>query len=198
MKNIGFDSLKMEAVINRIVNEYYYRNLTSESIKLSRGILHKLCYMVDFKFYSLYDRSMTGETYVHSRNGPVPIHFNTTVDNLITDRRLVLDKDDYSPLLTLDYTPPVRKKMLPDDCQENYDPILDAIAYHRLPDITPDEASVIKEVVSAHIGKTARELEPIVKTDPPWVLSSEGQALDYELVFYRKNVQLEMIDEEED
>lgn len=178
-----YNSLMMESVINRISQLYERRVPTN----LSCGILHKLCYMVDFEYYRRYERFLTGETYVRTRNGPVPIHFNKAVDELITDGRLHEGRgDELMPSSGLcknrmyAEAPPTRNMNTLDDEWAG-------IAYHILPELPEGADEIIQRVVDEHIGKTARELEPVVKADPPYMMASEAQAIDYELVFYRND-----------
>lgn len=187
--------LKLEAVLNAISVECYYNRDTRPS-RLTRGVFHKLCYLVDFEFYRLYGKSMSGETYVHTRNGPVPIHFNRAINELITDGKLIADENDsFSSTFKDDYfaykgrTVSSYSELLE---EPEYDSELEDIAYHKIPKLTDEEKGVIRLIVRKYGNMTARELEPIVKNDPAWILSSEGQAMDYRLVFYRKDVQNEI------
>lgn len=182
-----YDPLKQEAVLNTISDEYHKPRLLLKNASLTRGVFHKLCYLVDFEYYRRYERSMTGEIYVHTRNGPVPIHFNKAVDNLITDGRILIgDGDSFiSHLISDDELISFVKHRRPVMNDVPYDERLREIAYHILPELRKDEIDVIRDVVSKYRGMTAKEMEPIVKKDPPWMLSSEGQEIDYELVFYR-------------
>ena len=183
----GYDSLKQEAVLKAISDEYYKPRLFLENASLTRGVFHKLCYLVDFEYYRRYERSMTEEMYVHTRNGPVPIHFNKAIDNLITDGRISIGVGDsfVSHLIGDDEHISFIKHRRPVMNDVPYDERLREIAYHILPELRKDEIDVIRDVVSKYRGMTAKKMEPIVKNDPPWMLSSEGQEIDYEFVFYR-------------
>lgn len=186
----SYNPLKQEAVLKAISDEYHQPRTIVKSASLTRGVFHKLCYLVDFEYYRRYERSMTGEIYVHTRNGPVPIHFNKVVNNLITDGRMSIgDGDTFnSPLTEFDgfSSSAKQRKLVMVDIP--YDEGLREIAYHILPELRKDELDVIRKIVSEYRDMTAREMEPIVRQDPPWRLSSEGQEIDYELVFYRNNV----------
>ncbi len=195
------DPLKLEAVLNSISIEYTRQKEIARPHGLTRGVFHKLCYLIDFEFYRLYGRSMSGETYVHTRNGPIPIHFNRTINELITDRRLETSDDSFSSMVLNERTFIKVKAKTVDDrlsLESEYDPELEDIAYHNIPELTDEENDVIRMIVRKYGNMTARELEPIVKSDPAWILSSEGQAMDYRLVFYRKDVQDEIAKEQGD
>lgn len=193
---MDYNSLKQESVLKAIVDEHATYPSELRKPVLSRGILHKLCYLVDFGYYELYGTSMTGETYVHTRNGPVPIHFNKSVDNLITDGWISPNEDDsfVSNIIWNDRYEPYHHRKV-DDSETRYDGLED-IAYHPLTELLPGEVEVIRHVVRRYGAFTARQLEPIVKDDPPWEASSEGQALDYELVFYRESAQKRISEEQ--
>ena len=196
MIEMDYNSLRQESVLKTIVDEHAIYLYEQRKTTLNRGILHKLCYLVDFGYYELYGTSMTGETYVHTRNGPVPIHFKKSMDNLITDGWISMNENDsfVSNIIWNTRCGPHRHRRV-DDSEAHYDD-LEAIAYHPLPELSPEEIDVIKHVVRRYGAFTARQLEPIVKDDPPWEATSEGQALDYELVFYRESAQKRISEEQ--
>ena len=63
------------------------------------------------------------------------------------------------------------------------------LAHHILPRPTSYERAVIAEIASRYAGTDLNTLEVAVKRDPAWKLSSEGQLMDYEYVFYREDEQ---------
>ena len=193
---MDYDSLKQESVLKSIVEEHAVYPCEMRKPVLSRGILHKLCYLVDFGYYELYGTPMTGETYVHTRNGPVPIHFNRSVNNLITDGWISpIEGDSFVSNIVWNARCRAYRNRVVDDSETRYDDLED-IAYHPLPELSPEEVDFIRHVVRRYGAFTARQLEPIVKDDPPWESSSEGQALDYELVFYRESAQKRISEEQ--
>ena len=45
--------------------------------------LFKLLYFSDFDNYEIYEKSISGETYIRKRMRPVPSHFTSAIDELI-------------------------------------------------------------------------------------------------------------------
>lgn len=181
-----FNSLRMEMMIQEIVLRYHQCRHPGE---LTHDTLHKLCYMVDSTFYQRYEISMTGESYVHTQKGPVPIHFDDSLDELITDDRVsVNDKGVITPCDAHDSMRCANREHpeTPDvtnNCKFRH------LIRHILPRPTSYEREVIAEIVSKYARMDLRRLETAVKQDPAWKLSSEGQLMDYEYVFYREDEQ---------
>ena len=183
----------MEMMIREIVSGYYQ---CEHPIYLTRDTLHKLCYLVDSTFYQRYEISMTGESYVHTSNGPVPIHFDDSLDELITDDRVSVNDD--GTIVPCEVSETASVSMMeccapPIYSDENG---FGHLAYHVLPRPTSYEKKVIAEITSRYAGTDLDALEIAVKRDPAWKLSSEGQLMDYEYVFYREDEQ-EVSDDEE-
>ena len=161
----------------------------SVPMSLTRDTLHKLCYLVDSTFYQKYEISMTGESYIHTQNGPVPIHFDDSLDELITDNRVsVNDNGNITPYETYG----MRRNSVMDDFdlyQVSMMSEFDHLAHHILPKPTPRENEMISEITSRYAKMDPDGLEMVVKRDPGWKLTSEGQLIDYEYVFYREDEQ---------
>lgn len=165
-------------------------------MSLTRDTLHKLCYLVDSTFYQKYEISMTGESYIHTQNGPVPIHFNESLDELITDNRVSVSDNG---IITPYETYRVRRDTVmdsPDLFQISMMREFNHLAHHILPKPTLYENEIISEITTRYARIDPDRLEMVVKRDPGWKLSSEGQLIDYEYVFYREDEQ-EAFDDEE-
>lgn len=164
--------------------------------RLSLDTLHKLCYLVDSTFYQKYEISMTGESYIHTQNGPVPIHFDDSLDELITDNRVsVSDNGNITPCEAYG----IRSDSVMDDLglyRVSMMREFGHLSHHILPRPTPRENEIISEITSRYARMDSDRLEMVVKRDPGWKLSSEGQLIDYEYVFYRKDEQEASNDEE--
>lgn len=165
-------------------------------MSLTRDTLHKLCYLVDSTFYQKYEISMTGESYIHTQNGPVPIHFDESLDELITDNRVSVSD---SGIITPYETYRARRDAVmdgPDLFQISMVHEFNHLAHHILPKPTQYENEIISEITSRYARIDPDRLEIVVKRDPGWKLSSEGQLIDYEYVFYREDEQEAFNDEE--
>ena len=193
MTNYDFNPLRMEMMIKEIVSSYYQ---CKHPTYLTRDTLHKLCYLVDSTFYQRYEISMTGESYIHTSNGPVPIHFDDSLDELITDDRVSVNKDGtIVPCETSETAgDSVMARCAPPVASDENG--FRHLACHVLPRPTPYEWEVISGITSRYSGTDPEMLEMAVKRDPAWKLSSEGQLMDYEYVFYREDEQEAPDDEE--
>ena len=193
MTDYDFNPLRMEMMIKEIVSSHYQFKWP---LGLTRDTLHKLCYLVDSTFYQKYEISMTGESYVHTSKGPVPIHFDDSLDELITDDRVsVNDNGIITPCETAELSEnSMRECLTPPTTMDESE--FGHLAYHVLPMPTPYEREVISEITSRYSRTDPKMLEVVVKSDPAWKLSSEGQLMDYEYVFYREDEQEAPDDEE--
>ena len=173
------NSLLIEAMLEVIVRRCFEFDCPPH---LTRNTLQKLCYLCDFEHYVRTEEHLSGETYVHGRNGPIPIHFDRAVRELITDDRLTVRSDGrYVPgSLMFDPHPPWQSDAIP---PANVAP------YHILPKLDSREMETIDSVIRRYAWMTPQELESIVKEDIPWRVTNEGQAMDYDMAFYRPEVQ---------
>ena len=73
MINYRVNTLKLESVLYQIALRHQRKDCTKPSEVLSRGIFQKIGYCIDFGYYARYKKKLTGEIYVHSDNGPVPM-----------------------------------------------------------------------------------------------------------------------------
>ena len=69
--NIFYDHEKFKAMIHYIISRHQFKD------NLGRVVLFKLLYFSDFDNYEIYEKSISGETYLGKRMGPVPSHFST-------------------------------------------------------------------------------------------------------------------------
>ena len=182
MVEYEYNPLRLEAVIKEIILVHHIqRELPTED--LTRDRLQKLCYLADFAFYERYEISLTGETYIHGENGPIGIHFEKALRELITDDRISVDKNGVVRPCHDDRTVDESMRVCGlDACGEFI-----GKTRHILPELTGDEMEVISQIVSGHMFMKTKDLEEFVKSDLPWITAPEGQALDYRFVFYRKS-----------
>lgn len=184
MVEYEYNPLRLEAVIKEIVMVYHIRRELPPE-ELTRDRLQKLCYLADFAFYERYEISLTGETYVHGRNGPIGIHFEKALRELITDDRISVDKNSVVRPYLDNQTTNESMRVCRLDASDEFI----GKSRHILPELTEDEMEVISQIVSGHMFMKTEDLEEFVKSDLPWITAPEGQALDYRFVFYRKSHQ---------
>lgn len=128
--------------------------------------LYKLLYFIDFDYYEKYEEQLMGLIYIKNKHGPTPIVFKKVIDEMIEQGELEIFKSNY-------YQFPQTKYMIN-------------------PEVEPD-LSILNGQEKNHIDNelqrlsdmTATQLSELSHRDVPWISAKDGQALDYEAVFYR-------------
>lgn len=129
-----------------------------------KTVLYKLLYFVDFDFYELYERSLTGETYRRIKRGPAPCHFEAITKEMKKNKMIQKLKVPSGDFKQIRYIPNVSADIK----------ILDSI-----------DIKVIDDVINRYAFLTAQKISAISHEDTPCKVTKEGQIIDYELVFYR-------------
>ena len=81
-----FNKEKFKNVLHYIVYKCGLKN------NVGRTVLHKLLYFSDFNYYQIFKESITNESYKKLSRGPVPIHFEEAMAELIEEnKKLVSD-----------------------------------------------------------------------------------------------------------
>lgn len=127
-------------------------------------VLYKLLYFIDFDYYEKFEEQLMGATYIKNHFGPTPLEFKKVVSAMIEDGELE----------------EVRSKYFKKD-QTKYFPIRRA----KISLLNGQEIKHIDEVISRLSDKNATELSDYSHKDVPWITAGEGEALNYESVFYR-------------
>jgi len=156
--NIIFHSEKFKAMVQYIVSKCYFGD------KLSRNVLFGLLYFSDFDNYEIYEKSISGETYICKIMRPVPSHFSSVINELINEGKI-----DESSELVINY-PKYKYSSLKE------------------PDISllsVEELQVIDDTINRISHFLSNEISEYSRGDIPWRLASEGEPLNYESVFYR-------------
>ena len=157
--NIIYDNNKFKAMIHYIISR------CEKNDNLGRVLLFKLLYFSDFDNYELYEKSISGEIYIRKRMGPVPSHFYNAKDELINEGKI-----NESTQLVINY--PKYKY----SCLTKPDISL----------LSPKEIQVIDDKINKFSHFLSKEISEYSHGDLPWRLANEGEALNYESVFYRK------------
>lgn len=131
---------------------------------IGETVLYKLLYFIDFNYYEKYEEQLIGATYIKNHHGPTPVEFAKIVERMIADEELETVRDSY-------FQYPQRK----------YLPIRKA----DLSILSGSELEMINEVLEKLSDMNASQLSSYSHEDVPWVVSDEGQPIDYESVFYR-------------
>ena len=156
--NIIYVSEKFKAMIHYIISRCRFKD------NLGRVVLFKLLYFSDFDNYEIYEKSISGETYIRKRMGPVPSHFTNAKNDLINEGKI-----DESFELVINY--PKYKY----SCLEEPDISI----------LSVEELQVIDDTIYRISHFLSKEISEYSHGDIPWRLASEGEPLNYESVFYR-------------
>lgn len=127
-------------------------------------VLYKLLYFIDFDFYEKYEEQLIGATYIKNHHGPTPVEFKKIVDKMIKDGEIESVRSSY-----FQYP---QRKYLP----------------HREPNLNKLTGQALKhidEVIARYSDMNATDLSDYSHQDVPWITAKNGEALDYEAVFYR-------------
>jgi uncharacterized phage-associated protein len=127
-------------------------------------VLYKLLYFIDFDYYETYEEQLIGATYIRNHFGPTPVEFQELIRQMIDDKELAKIQRPY-----FDYE---QKKYLP----------------LRAPDLSKlsgQEVEMINDVLNRLSDMTAKEISSYSHNDIPWQITPEGEAIEYESVFYR-------------
>ena len=83
---MDFMEEKFKMVLHYIIYKCGFKNT------VGRTVLHKLLYFSDFNHYELYNESITNESYRKMERGPVPIHFEEAISQLVDEGKVRLGK----------------------------------------------------------------------------------------------------------
>jgi transcriptional regulator with XRE-family HTH domain len=128
-------------------------------------LLYKLLYFSDFNYYELYEEHLSGAEYRKLPFGPVPQKLDTIINQMITKKKLKRLKVDYHGYPQTRYIP---------------------LAKPNIASFSAREKDVIDRVIDQYSDWSATAISDYSHKDIPWLASKEGEAIDYELAFYRE------------
>jgi transcriptional regulator with XRE-family HTH domain len=128
-------------------------------------VLYKLLYFSDFNYYELYEEQLTGATYRKLPYGPVPQKLDSIIEQMIAKGQLQRVKTTYHNYPQTRYLP-----------LEKAD----------LTELKASEKEVIDRVIAQMSDWSAAAISNYSHKDLPWEVTEEGQAISYELAFYRE------------
>lgn len=142
----------------------YILNKAGAKENIGETVIYKLLYFIDFDFYEKYEEQLVGATYIKNKYGPTPIEFAKIVDKMIKDGEIEKVKSEYFKLQQTKYLP------------------------RRKPDLTKlkaNEIEVIDDVLNRLSEMNASQISAYSHNDVPWMTTGDGEAIEYESVFYR-------------
>lgn len=142
----------------------YILNKVGSKPNIGETVIYKLLYFIDYDFYEKYEDQLIGATYMKNQYGPTPIEFIKIVEQMINHEEIEKVKSGY-----FNYP------------QTKYLPL-------RKPDLTKfkaNEIEVIDDVLNRLSDMNAAQISAYSHNDVPWMTTDDGEAIEYESVFYR-------------
>lgn len=128
-----------------------------------RDILCVMLYFSDFDYYEIFEKPISGETYIRKHIGIVPSHFET-LNELFDEWKI--DRDCKGVVTYLNYGS-------------------SSLIDHDVSSLSLDEIEVIDNVINKLFHFSSEEMIQYSQRDIPLRLAEDGEILDYEAVFYR-------------
>ena len=128
-------------------------------------VLYKMLYFSDFDYYELYQKYLTGMKYRKLSYGPVPLRIEHFINSMIQRNDLRRIKCRYQSYLQTRYVP-----------LQSPDRTLLGSA----------EKEVIDKVIDQFSDMSAAAISVWSHHDQPWLLSKNGEVIDYRLALLRQ------------
>ena len=159
---MDFKEEKFKNVLHYIIYKCGFRNT------VGRTVLHKLLYFSDFNHYELYGESITNETYQKKERGPVPIHFESAMEELVDENKVRLGKRKLPCGKTMNRYFSLKEPEI---------------------DLNEDELSVINKVIKDISHMNGKQIGEYSLSDAPSKLTEENEIISYDLVASRNSKQ---------
>lgn len=156
---MDFDMEKFKMVVHYIIYKCGFKNT------VGRTVIHKLLYFSDFNYYELHKESITNEEYKELERGPVPIHFELAIKELVDENKVGLGQ-----------------RKLP--CGK----IMNRYFSLKSPEITlkNEERALINKVIKELSHMNGKQIGEYSLRDVPARKTQYADIIDYDLVFLRK------------
>ena len=129
-------------------------------------LIYKLLYFSDFNYYELYEEHLTGAKYHKLPFGPVPQNLQMIINKMINDDKSIKRiKTNYHNFKQTRYIPLRKANLL---------------------DLKASEKEVLDRVIEQFSDWSATAISAYSHKDIPWLVSKEGEEIDYELALYRE------------
>jgi transcriptional regulator with XRE-family HTH domain len=142
----------------------YILNKVGAKENIGETVIYKLLYFIDFDFYEKYEEQLIGATYIKNKYGPTPVEFAKIVEQMTSHEEIMKVKSEYFNFPQTKYLP--RRK--PD-----------------LAKLKANEIEVIDDVLNKLSEMNASQISAYSHNDVPWMTTEDGEAIEYESVFYR-------------
>ena len=155
---IIYNSEKFKAMIHYIISRCESKD------NFARVVLYKLLYFSDFDNYEKYEESISGETYIRKKRGPVPSHFLEAISELIDEGKINMTTKNISLGRVMYNYSSLKKPSIK---------------------LSEDELFVINEVINELSYMNANQISEYSHGDMPWKATDDMDIIDYGFVFYR-------------
>jgi transcriptional regulator with XRE-family HTH domain len=142
----------------------YILNKVGAKQNIGETVIYKLLYFMDFDFYEKYEEQLIGATYQKNKYGPTPIEFTKIVEQMIAHEEIMKVKSEYFNYPQAKYLP---------------------LRTPNLAKLTATEVEVIDDVLNRLSDMNASQISAYSHGDVPWATTTDGDAIEYESVFYR-------------
>ena len=157
---MDFNKEKFKIALHYIIYKCGFRNT------VGRTVLHKLLYFSDFNYFEFYKESITDEEYRNMERGPVPIHFESAIEELVNENKVRLGKRRL----------PCGKVM------NRYFSVTEPEI-----DLNEEELNVINQVIKDLSHMNGKQIGEYSLADEPAKITEDNEIIDYDLVFSRKS-----------
>lgn len=148
---------------------YISRN-SEDDIYFGKTKLNKILFTIDFTFYGMTGKSVSGEVYVHRELGPVPQRMKTILDGMLAENRIEI-KDN------LIYNQKQQRVI----AKENSD----------LSKFTAEELRFINECIESLKHYTGTQLSEWTHQLRPWLNTLNEEVIPYHAIFGLKKLPVE-------
>ena len=155
---MDFDKEKFKMILHYIIYKCGFRNT------VGRTVLHKLLYYSDFNYYELFNQSITNESYRKMERGPVPIHFEDAVSELIEENKIR----------------PGKRRLPCGKIMNRYFSLKEPSI-----EINQDELDVINDVIRKLSHMNGKQIGEYSLEDSPVKQTEENEIIEYDLVSSR-------------
>ncbi len=146
---------------------FYLIEKCGSKINVGKTVIYKLLYFIDFDYYELNEEYLTGELYRKIEHGPAPCHFEEIEKELLENKMIFKTVIDYHDYKQIKYIPLVKSNIS----------LLSAT-----------EKEIIDNIIERLSSMNANQIEDYSHEDIPYEITADMDIIDYETVFYRKDL----------
>jgi len=155
----GSDSIqKFERMLHYLIMR------CGERENVGQKVLCYLCYFSDFDHYERSFRSITGKKYIKNPHGPIPFGFEGSLD--VLERNGMIEKE--------------RKQ-----CDGFRHCFFRSLNDPDMGRFLPAEIESMESAIERYGFMTDAEIEEIIGKDVPWLVTKDGDPIDYGAAMYR-------------